>query len=78
MKNVDMSFLSVVQPLEARYAYAMQGAMEAIHSECYALIVETYISDIDERRRTFQAAELQPAIAAKSSWTEAWVLSPKS
>lgn len=42
-------FAQEVQIPEARCFYGFQIAMENIHSEMYAILIETYIKDKDER-----------------------------
>jgi len=72
-ENLCERFASEVQMPEARCFYGFQIAMENIHSETYSLLIDTYIKDIDERARLFNAIETVPCVAKKASWALKWI-----
>lgn len=67
-ENLFMNFISEVQIPEARYFYGFQIAMENIHSETYAELIETYINDEHEKQHLFNAIEEVPCVKKKAEW----------
>ena len=67
-ENLVLNFYSEVQIPEARQFYAVQMMIESIHSEQYALLIDTYISDSAEKNRLFNAIETIPAVKRKAEW----------
>ena len=70
--NILDNFSKDVKILEAQFAYSFQGTMEAIHSEMYSLMIDTYIDDIKEKNLLFNAIEKIPCIAQKAQWAIKW------
>lgn len=52
--------------------------MENIHSEMYALLIDTYISDAEEKEFLFRAIDKIPPIKAKAKWALKWINSRES
>jgi ribonucleoside-diphosphate reductase subunit M2 len=73
MENLAHRFCAEVQLPEARCFYGFQIAMEAVHTEMYSLLLETYTQDKAERYRLFHAYEHVPAIKRKSDWAQRWI-----
>ena len=73
MENLAMNFQNEVQWPEARYFYANQNFMEAIHSEMYSLLIDTYIDDRAEKQHLLEAASTIPAIQKKADWAKQWL-----
>ena len=73
MENLSERFASDVQWPEARFFYTAQGMIEAIHSEMYSLLIDTYITDKAEKDATFRAIETMPCIAKKAEWALQWI-----
>ena len=71
-ENIAERLLTVIQATEARYFYGFQIAMENIHSEMYALLIETYIRDQEEKDRLFRAIETIPSVKRKAEWAMKW------
>ena len=65
LENLATRFMSDVQLAEARAFYGFQIAMENIHSECYSLLIDTYVKDEEERGRLFNAIHHFPCIKKK-------------
>jgi ribonucleoside-diphosphate reductase subunit M2 len=73
IENLATRFMGEVQVSEVRAFYGMQIFMENIHSECYSLMIETYIRDAEEKHRLFHAVESYPCIKKKSDWACRWI-----
>ena len=71
-ENLVERVMSAVQVAEARSFYAMQIAMEAVHSEMYSLMIDTYVHDAATRTQLFNAIETFPAIRKKADWAMRW------
>jgi len=67
-ENLSMRFCTEVQVPEARAFYANQGFVESIHSEVYGLLLDTYITDPEERLRLFRAIHTIPCVQKKADW----------
>ena len=67
-ENLVENFASEVQIPEARCFYGFQIAMENVHSEVYALLLETYVRDENRRANLFRALETIPCIREKANW----------
>ena len=72
-ENLAVNFMSEVQLPEARCFYGFQIMMENIHSETYALLIDTYIKDPVEKDRLFHAIETIPAVKRKAEWALRWI-----
>jgi len=72
-ENLAVNFMSEVQLPEARCFYGFQIMMENIHSETYALLIDTYIKNADEKHRLFHAIDTVPAVKKKAEWALRWI-----
>lgn len=72
-ENLAVNFMSEVQVPEARCFYGFQIMMENIHSETYALLIDTYIKDPVEKDRLFHAIDTVPAVQKKAQWALKWI-----
>jgi len=72
-ENLAVNFMSEVQIPEARCFYGFQIMMENIHSETYALLIDTYIKDNQEKTRLFHAIETVPCVKKKAEWALRWI-----
>jgi ribonucleoside-diphosphate reductase beta chain len=72
-ENLAVNFMSEVQIPEARCFYGFQIMMENIHSETYALLIDTYIKDIAEKAKLFNAIETVPCVKQKAEWALRWI-----
>jgi ribonucleoside-diphosphate reductase beta chain len=72
-ENLAVNFMREVQLPEARCYYGFQIMMENIHSETYALLIDTYINDPKEKDRLFHAIETVPAVKKKAEWAIRWI-----
>lgn len=72
-ENLAVNFMREVQLPEARCFYGFQIMMENIHSETYALLIDTYVKDPAEKDRLFHAIETVPAVKRKAEWALRWI-----
>ena len=72
-ENLAENFVKDVQYPEAKFFYGFQIMMENIHSETYSLLIDTYITDLEEKMKLFRAIENIPAIAKKADWALNWI-----
>jgi ribonucleoside-diphosphate reductase beta chain len=72
-ENLAVNFMSEVQVPEARCFYGFQIMMENIHSETYALLIDTYVKDPAEKNRLFHAIDTVPAVKKKAEWALRWI-----
>src|SRR6187401_1314160 len=72
-ENLAVNFMSEVQLPEARCFYGFQIMMENIHSETYALLIDTYIKDPKEKHKLFHAIDTVPAVKKKAEWALRWI-----
>ena len=72
-ENLAVNFMSEVQVPEARCFYGFQIMMENIHSETYALLIDTYIKDTTEKNHLFHAIDTVPCVKRKAEWALKWI-----
>ena len=74
MENLGSRFLREVQLPEARAFYAIQMAIEQVHSEMYSLLIDTYLAnDPKGKDDMFRAIHTVPCIGAKAAWAQRWI-----
>jgi ribonucleoside-diphosphate reductase beta chain len=72
-ENLAARFMNEIQLAEARQFYSVQLMMEAIHSETYSLLIDTYIEDKEEKLSLFKAIETIPCVKQKAEWAQKWI-----
>jgi len=72
-ENLAVNFMSEVQLPEARCFYGFQIMMENIHSETYALLIDTYIKNPQEKHKLFHAIDTVAAVKRKAEWALRWI-----
>lgn len=75
MENLASRFCNEIQIAEVRSFYATQMFIEDIHSHMYSLLIETYITDSNEKHKLFNAIDTMPAIMQKAQWAQKWITS---
>jgi len=78
MENLATRFTREVQYPEAKFFYACQNLMEAIHSETYSLLIDTYITDRKEKHDILNAIQTIPCVQKKADWAMNWIESKKA
>jgi ribonucleotide reductase beta subunit family protein with ferritin-like domain len=78
LENLVERFCNEIKIQEAKCFYGFQVAMEAIHSETYSLLIDTYIKDEVEKTRLFHAIDTIPCVKKKANWAIRWIKDKKS
>jgi len=73
MENLAVRFMREVQWPEAKLFYSVQNFIEGVHSEMYSLLIDTYITDQQEKTNLFQAIKTIPCVQKKADWALAWI-----
>ena len=73
MENLATRFTREVQWPEAKFFYAVQNQMEAVHSETYSLLIDTYIHDPKEKHDILHAIDTIPCVKKKADWALTWI-----
>jgi ribonucleotide reductase beta subunit family protein with ferritin-like domain len=73
MENLATRFTREVQWPEAKFFYACQNLLEAVHSETYSLLIDTYITDQEEKANILRAIKTIPAVEKKAKWALDWI-----
>lgn len=72
-ENLVLNFYNEVEIAEARNFYSMQILIEAIHNETYSVLIDTYVSNEEEKANLFNAIETIPAVKRKADWAMKWI-----
>jgi ribonucleotide reductase beta subunit family protein with ferritin-like domain len=76
--NLAARFMGDVQLSEARAFYGFQIAMESIHNEMYSILIDTYITEPEQKDRLFNAIDNYPCIRRKADWAKKWIADNRS
>lgn len=71
-ENISINFIDEIKIPEIRAYYGWQAAMETIHSETYALMIDTYITNEDKEKILNGIKEL-PGVMKKAEWAKKWL-----
>ena len=71
-ENLIENFSNEVTPLEAKFFYGFQIAIENVHSETYSLMIDTFVKDSNKKEKLFNAVENMDCIKKKSEWALKW------
>ena len=77
-ENLDLNFIEEITYKEVRTCLRFQSMMEDIHSEMYSRLIDTLISDSEEKNRIFNAITTIPCIKQKADWARKWTKSEDS
>ena len=67
-ENLNINFSKEIEIPEVRAFYALQEAIEAIHSETYSILLDKYVQDPNEKSKLQNAIHTIPAIKKKAEW----------
>jgi ribonucleoside-diphosphate reductase beta chain len=73
MENLAQQFMKDIEIPEVRQFYSYQIFNEAIHSETYSLLIDTYVTDETEKNNLFDAINMIPCIKKKATWAMKWM-----
>lgn len=77
LENLVTNFCKEVTIPEARCFYSFQAMMENIHSEAYALMIDTFIDNQEHKMKLFRAMETIPCVEKKAKWALQWINNEK-
>lgn len=77
-ENICLRFMGEVQNSEARLFYGFQMAIEGIHQEVYAKLIDTYIKNPNEKEKLFNAITTYPCVQKKADWVKKHINSDSS
>lgn len=77
-ENLCLRFMGEVQNSEARLFYGFQMAIEGIHQEVYATLIDTYISNKNEKDTLLNAIQNFPCVRKKADWVKKYIQSESS
>ena len=78
MENLATRFTREVQWPEAKFFYSCQNLLEAVHSETYSLLIDTYITDPKEKMEILGAISTIPSVKKKADWAMQWIESTEA
>lgn len=67
-ENLALRFYAESPSAVVKLFYGFQIAIEGIHSEVYANMIESFVEDKEEKKLLFNAIETYPAIKKKADW----------
>jgi len=76
--NLLERFMKEIEIQEIRFVYGQQYAMENIHSEAYSLMIDTYVDDVIEKDKLYNAVKRISSIKKKKDWAFKWINSTAS
>ncbi len=71
-ENLSINFIDEIKIPEIRAYYGWQAAMETIHSETYALMIDTYISE-EDKPKIFNGIKELEGVKKKADWAKKWL-----
>lgn len=72
-ENLLQRFQNDVHYIEASYFYTYQAMIENVHAEVYAILIDTYIKNEEEKHQLFNAIDTIPCIKKKADWALKWI-----
>lgn len=76
--NIGEWLLRKAQTFWVKNFYSIQMMFENIHSETYALLLDTLIQDDDEKKKLLRAIETVPTVQQKAEWAMRYIHAPES
>ena len=73
MENLAQRFMRDIQIPEARQFYSYQIFIEAVHSETYSLMIDTYVKDNIKKNKLLNAIQEIPCVKEKAEWAVKWI-----
>lgn len=73
MENISSNFAEEVKISEGRAFYAIQNAIENVHSLTYGLLIDTLIKDSQKKTKLFNALNEFPCVKKKADWAIRWM-----
>ena len=73
LENLIKNFCVEVKATEARNFYGFQSMIENVHGQVYALLLDTFVKDVQRKEQLFNAIETIPAVKKKADWALKWI-----
>ena len=73
IENLAQRFMSDIKIPEARQFYSYQLFIEAVHSETYSLLIDTYVKDPKKKNKLLNAIVEIPSVKEKAEWAIKWI-----
>lgn len=70
--NLAENFINEIDINEVKCFYGFQIAIENIHSEMYSLLIDTFITDVQEKHECFNILQSTNYIKKKADWALYW------
>ncbi len=67
IENLAIRFIEDTDIPEARCFYSFQAMIENVHSETYSILIDTLITDPQEKENTFNAIQTMECVKKKSA-----------
>ena len=77
-ENLDLNFIEEIKYKEVQTCLRFQSMMEDIHSEMYSRLIDTLISDNEEKKHILNAITTIPCIKQKADWARKWTRGDES
>jgi ribonucleoside-diphosphate reductase beta chain len=72
-ENLARNFSDEVQIPEAKSFYSVQQFNETIHSQTYSLMIDRYVTNVDEKTHLLRGAQTIPSVKKKADWALKWI-----
>lgn len=76
--NIKENIIDVVKIKEGECAYGKQFDMENTHAEMYALMLDTFVTDVRIRNKLINSIRTMSSIKKKAIWCKKWIESDKT
>jgi ribonucleoside-diphosphate reductase subunit M2 len=71
--NLLSNFCNDVKLMEAKLFFSFQAAIESIHSEMYALLINAYAEDNTQKMKLFNSIQTDPIVKMKTDFAIKWM-----
>lgn len=71
--NIHHNIMDVIQIKEAEFAYGKVVDMENIHTETYAITIESLVPNKEEQEIMFDSVNTMPTVRNKAEWCRKWI-----
>lgn len=73
MESSSVNFGEEIIVPQIRSHFAMQNAIESVHAEACAVLIQTYVKDPAEQKRVLRSIQSMPIITKKASVVTKWM-----
>ena len=73
LENLVSNFMEDVKIPEAKFAFAVNAFMEAVHSETYSTLIDTLITDVSDKNSAFNAVKDNEAVKKKYEFAKKYM-----